>query len=104
MLSGMALALVRNLTDIDRVRQQAVDVAARQGFAAALIAVRGRRRFCSEPEAIGLLFDPAHAAELAIEREDMVHALGLGGIDDQRAIARVIAERHVAAHPHAFLL
>src|SRR5437773_2661721 len=104
MLSGIALALVRNLTDIDRVRQQAVNVAARQGFAAALIAVRGRRRFCSEPEAIDLLFDPAHAAELAIKREDMAHGLGLSGIDDQRALARVIAQRHIAAHPHALLL
>src|SRR6266850_5114975 len=36
MLSGVELALVRNLTDVDGVRQQMVDVSAREGSAAAL--------------------------------------------------------------------
>src|SRR5438552_1323912 len=48
MLSGVELALVRNLTDVDRVRQQVVDVPAREGSAAALGAARRRAVLCPE--------------------------------------------------------
>jgi hypothetical protein len=33
----------------------------------------------------------------------VAHGLGLGKVDNERALARVIAERWVAAHPHALL-
>src|SRR5271156_3000261 len=55
-------------------------------------------------EAVGLLLDSAHAAELTVEREDAAYGLGLGRVDDERALARVVAQRHIAAHPHALLL
>src|SRR6202023_1165462 len=48
--------------------------------------------------------DPAHAAELTIKSEDAAYDLGLGRVDNERAFARVVAERHIAAHPHALLL
>src|SRR5271166_5494174 len=76
----------------------------REGSAATLGAIRRRAALGTEPEAVSLLLDPAHAAELPIKREDMAHGLGLGGIDDKRALARVIAQRHIAAHPHTLLL
>src|SRR5207245_5775632 len=44
MLAGVELALVNNLTDVDGVRQQMVDVSAGEGFAAALGAARRRDR------------------------------------------------------------
>src|SRR5712675_1962647 len=75
MLSGVELALVRNLTDVDGVRQQMVDVSAREGSAAALGAIRRRAALCSEPEAVGLLLDPADAAELAVKGEEAPHGL-----------------------------
>jgi len=77
---------------------------AREGFADALGALRRCAVFRPKSEAVGLLLDPAHTAELTIESEDAAHRLGLGGVDDQRARARVIAERHIAAHPHALFL
>jgi hypothetical protein len=46
----------------------------------------------------------AHAAELSVQIEDAAHGLGLGGVEGQRALARVIAQRYIAAHPHALLL
>jgi hypothetical protein len=79
-------------------------VPAREGFAATLYAARRCATLCAEPEAVGLLLDPAHAAELTIKGEDAAHGLGLGRVDDERAFVRVVAERHVAAHPHALLL
>src|SRR4029077_15820235 len=100
LLTGVELAVVCNLTDVDRVREQLVDVPAREGFAAAFGAASRRAALGPEPEAVGLFFDPAHAAELTIKGEDAAHGLGLGTVDDERAFVRVIAERHVAAHPH----
>ena len=90
---------MRDLADVNWVREQCVEMTAREGFAAALSAIRCRAPLRLKPEAIGLLLDPAHAAELTIKREDAAYGLGLDGIDDKRALARVIAERHIAAHP-----
>src|SRR6267142_1069046 len=84
MLPGVELALVRNLTDVDRVRQQVVEVPAREGFAAALDAARRCATLCAEPEAVGRLLDPAHAAELTIQSEDAAHGLGLGRSEERR--------------------
>src|SRR6266446_1979775 len=104
MLPGVELALVRNLTDVNRVGEQAVNVPAREGLAAAFDAARRRAALCAEPDAVGLLLDPAHAAEVTIESEDMAYRLGLGRVDDEGAVGGVIAERHDTAHPHALLL
>src|SRR4029077_18464211 len=104
MLPEVELALVCNLTDVDRVREQLVEVPPREGFAAALGALRRRAALCREAEAIGLLLYPAHAAEVTIESEDTAYRLGLGRVDDEGAVGGVIAERHIAAHPHPLLL
>src|ERR1700736_3354568 len=73
---------------------------AREGFAAALGAIRCRAAFRPKSETV----DPAHAAELTIESKDAAHGLALGRVDDERALACIIAQRHIAAHPHALLL
>src|SRR6266481_3734665 len=104
MLAGVELTLVGNLTGVNGIREQLVDVPARERFATALGAVRRRAAFCDEPEAVGLFLDPAHAAELTIKDEYTAYRLRLGRVDDERARARVIAERHNTAHPHALLL
>src|SRR5271156_4752605 len=79
---------------------------AREGFTAAFGAIRRCAAFRPKPETVGLLLDPAHAAELTIESEDAAHGLGLGPgrVDDERALARVVAKRDIAAHPHSPLL
>src|SRR5207244_7728043 len=104
MLPGIELTFVRNPTGVNRVRQQPIDVSARERFAAALGAVRCRAALRPEPQAIGLFLDPAHAAELAIKGEDAAHGLRLGRVDDKRAFARVIAERYVAAREPAVVV
>src|SRR5215469_16338484 len=104
MLAGVELTLVRDLADVHRVGEQPVEVPAREGSAAALGAVPCRATLCSQAEAIGLILEAAHAAKLAIEREDLAYRLGLGRVDDKGAPARLIAERHDTAHPQALLL
>src|SRR6201984_3790298 len=77
---------------------------AREGFAAALGAICCRAAFREKPETVGLLLDPTHAAEITIESEDAAYLLGLGRVDDERALVGVIAQRAIAARPHALLL
>src|ERR1700756_5006653 len=101
LLTGMEFTLVSYVAGVNWVREQCVEMTAREGFAAALGPIRCRAAFRAKPETVGLLLDPAHAAELTIESEDAAYRLRLGGIDDERARARVIPERHIAAHPHA---
>src|SRR6202035_4371223 len=78
LLAGVELTLVRDLAGVNRVREQCVEMTAREGFAAALGAVRCRAAFRPKPETVGLLLDPAHAAELTIDSEDAAYRLGLG--------------------------
>src|ERR1700722_6456413 len=104
LLTGVELTLVRYPAGVNWVRQQCVEMTAREGFAAALGAIRRCAAFRPKPETVGLLLDPAHAAELPIESKDAAHGLALGRVDDERALARVIAQRHIAAHPHALFL
>src|SRR5438477_2861206 len=104
LLTGVEFTLVSYVAGVNWVREQCVEMTAREGFAAALGAIHPRAAFRLKPETVGLLLDPAHAAELTIESEDAAYRLGLGRVDDERALARVIAERHIAAHPHALFL
>src|SRR5947209_10392496 len=101
LLTGVELTLVSYVAGVNWVREQCVEMTARKGFAAALGAIRRCPAFRAKPETVGLLLDPAHAAELTIESEDAADGLGLGGVDDQHALVGVIAQRHIAAHPHA---
>src|SRR6202051_4413660 len=104
LLAGVELTLVRYVAGVNWVRQQCIEMTAREGFAAALGAIRCRAAFRPQPETVGRLLDPAHAAELTIESEDAAYRLGLGRVDDERALVGVVAERHIAAHPHALFL
>jgi hypothetical protein len=80
---GRELAPVRNLPGVDRIREQPIEMSAREGCAAALRAIRRCAAFCSEPEAIGFFLDPAHAPKLTIQSEDAAHGRGLGRVDDE---------------------
>jgi hypothetical protein len=66
MLAGVELTLVCNPTGVNRVREQPVDVSARERLAAALDAIYCGPALCFEPEAVRFVLDPAHAAELKI--------------------------------------
>src|SRR5258708_37585939 len=78
LLTGVEFTLVRDLAGVNWVREQCVEMTAREGFAAALGAIRRCAAFRPKPETVGLLLDPAHAAELTIESEDAAYRLGLG--------------------------
>src|SRR5689334_779207 len=88
LLARMELTLVRYLAGVNWVREQCIEMTAREGFAAAFGAIRRCPGFRPKPETVGLLLDPAHAAELTIKSEDAADGLGLGRIDDECARRR----------------
>jgi hypothetical protein len=55
LLAGVVLTLLRNLAGINRVREQCVEMTAREGFAAALGAIRRCAAFRPKSKAVGLL-------------------------------------------------
>src|SRR5690348_2772931 len=81
MLARVKLVFMGNLASVDRVREHRVNVSARERFAATLGAIRGCAAFRPKRETVGLLLDPAHAAEVTIECEDAAHRLSLGRVD-----------------------
>src|SRR5438132_14235655 len=90
MLAWVELVFVRNLTGVNRVREHRVDVSAGERFAATLGAICPSGALAVQPEVVGLVLDPAHATELTIERKDATHRLGLGGVDNERPLPRLI--------------
>src|SRR5438270_13896586 len=84
LLTGIEFTLVSYVAGVDWVREQCVEMTAREGFAAALGAIRCRGAVRPKPETVSRLLDPAHAAELTIEREAAAYRLGVGRVDDAR--------------------
>jgi hypothetical protein len=90
-LAGIDLPLVRSLADVGPVVQQLVDVALVQrpaGLAGSALGPEAGHRLDARP---GLGEDLEHAAD----------AWGLLLVHDQLARHDVVAERHLAPHPHA---
>src|SRR5258708_36049117 len=95
LLTGVEFTLVSYLAGVNWVREQCVEMAAREGSAAALGAIPCRAAFRPKPETVGLLLDPAHAAELTIESEDAAYRLGLGRCDYARGLRDLIGQRYM---------
>src|SRR5260221_5465192 len=76
LLTGVDLTLVSYVAGVNWVREQCVEMTAREAFAAALRAIRCRAAFRPKPETVCRLLDPAHATEFPIESEDAAHGLG----------------------------
>src|SRR2546421_9063856 len=91
LLTGVEFTVVRYVAGVNWVREQCVEMTAREGLAAALGTIRRCAAFRPKPETVGLLLDPTHAGELTIQSEDAAHRLGLDRVDHECALARVIA-------------
>ena len=104
MLAFVNLALMGDAADIDRVRQDLVDMppaeqAAARRAARAIDADRNPKALSVE-----LLFETHHASRLEIAAEEGAHDLGMILDDVQCAILDPVAQRDYAAHPHPLLL
>src|SRR4051794_14222739 len=76
MLSRVGLPLVRDLADVERVRQDPVEVAAGKGAPAGTAPLRAS--LADKAESIGFGLQPPHAAELEVKAEESPHRFRLG--------------------------
>src|SRR5437764_12057803 len=81
-LTGIAGALVRDLPDIDRVRQQRIEGTARERLPADTGPVPIHALFRSCPLSIEVFLEQPHRAEFAVAGEDQPHRLGFFVQDD----------------------
>ena len=61
MLAGVELAFMRNLTGVNWIGEQPVDVSAREWCATTLGAIRHPLTLCPQSEPVSLVFDPARS-------------------------------------------
>ena len=101
MLAGIDVALVLDLAAIEVVLQDQIQDAARERPAAGETATGALALLAADASPVEFLLEERDGAELGIAPEDHAHRLGLGLVDDQLAVPDVVAERDVAAHPHA---
>ena len=92
-LAGIGRALVHRLPEVDPVVEQLVEVA----LVDELAALRPHALAPQLPRQHRRRADPDEALE------DPAHDRGVGLVHHQLAVLDVVAERHVAAHPHALL-
>src|ERR1700733_12341053 len=104
MLAFVHLALMSDAADIDRVRQDLVDVPPTEQSAAgrAATAIDADRK----PNALSveLLFEAHHASRFEIAVKQRPHDCRMILDDVQGAILDPVAQRNHAAHPHSLLL
>src|SRR5207237_4762728 len=75
LLTGVEFTLVSYVAGVNWVREQCVEMTAREGFAAALGAISRCAAFRPKPDTVGLILDSAHEAVLTIASEDTAHVM-----------------------------
>ena len=101
------LVLVHDQPEIDAVAQQLEQRAATEGLAADGPAGARRSLLGANTARVEPALQRMHRAQLEIGVEDRANRSGFGLVDDERTRAlggEVVAERHVATHPHALRL
>src|SRR5262245_27258107 len=99
-LSGIGVALMRDLSAIDAVLQHEIKSAARELVTAPDSSVRKAAAFAADSRGIKLGFKGTHRPEFDVAPEDVEEGLSLLLIDDQLPIPDIIAERRQSSHPH----
>src|SRR5260370_1683174 len=103
-LSRMKVALMRYPAEVDGVGQDPVEVASRDRPAAPYASGARLTSLGGPAAAIDCFLELSNATQFQVQSKDPAYRFGLGWIDDQLALADVVAERRIAAHPPAFLL
>jgi hypothetical protein len=99
-LAGVDLALVRDLAAVKPVLQHEIERAAREALAAGKRAAGSFPPLTHNAYPIQLGFEQRHRAKFRIAPKNQPDGCRLGFVDDQSAVLDIIAERHIATHPH----
>src|SRR5208337_4242440 len=100
-LARVGDALVNDLAPIDSVLEHQVERASGKALAAGELSARSLPSLAHDAGPLELRLQQRDRAELGVAPEDRPDARRLRRVDDQLAILDIVAERDVAAHPHA---
>src|SRR5215472_654580 len=104
MLAGMALLLVADFTDVDRVGKQLVQGAARECLPSCAIAAPGYPDLGDDTTLVEIVSQKPDASQFEVTLVDVPDSLGLEWVSHETAIADVVAQRCRATHPHSLTL
>src|SRR5208282_1799774 len=96
----MTIALVSNLADVDWVRKEMVERAARERFAAAAISFLGDLDYRDEPPRFKIVFQSAHVPQLEVALKDALDDFGFLVVQHQFAVAHLVSHGRCTADPH----
>src|SRR5258708_5180051 len=97
----MAITLVSNLADVDWVRKEMVERAARERFAAVAISLLGNLDYRDEPARFKIVPQSTDIAELQVAFKDLLDDLSFLGVQHQFAVAHLVSHGRYTAHPHS---
>jgi hypothetical protein len=103
-LAGVGFALVNNVAPIELVLQHQVECPAGEMLAAGQPSAGSFTALGHNTQSIEFGPEQRDRAKLGVALEDHPDSRRLGFADDQLPFPDVVAERHIAAHPHALLL
>src|SRR6202022_3800950 len=103
-LARVGFALVNNVAPIEPVLQHQVEGAAEEMLTAGQPSPSSFTALAHNPQPVEFGLEQRARAQFRIAPEDQPGSRSLRLIHDQFAVLDVIAERHVAAHPHALAL
>src|SRR5258707_2079858 len=104
MLSGIRRAAMGDASDIDRIAQQVVQCAPAIAQPSPPLATARRPDLADNPVQFEVGLESANSPELDIPLEQIPDRLCFGFIDDKLPVLDVVAQRQVAARPHALAL
>src|SRR5208337_3561901 len=103
-LPRMALLLVADLADVNRVGQQLVRCSTREPAPSRLDALARDPDFRLYPSLLQFLAQLPDAPQFQVALIDVPDSFGFRTINDQPPVTNVVAERRHASHPHPFAL
>src|SRR5262245_9473099 len=103
-LAGMPHPFVIDLSDINRVRQDLVNVASREGEITRRAPALNSIRLCSQIQTSEFALHGADVFEFKEQVKDGANGFGLELIHHETALFTLITEWHPTSHPHALLL
>ena len=92
-----------DLAPVDSVLQHQVKRPARKLLAAIRASIRRRAALADDAASREIIPQGAHCSEFKITPKDVAYGRRFRFVDDEFAVLDVVAERGLAAHPHALL-
>src|SRR5271163_1775113 len=95
--TGMARAFVADFAYVNRIAQERIERTPRERSASRLYSVLGYANLGTDLASIEFILEQSHATQFTVSLEDISDRISFGRVDNQLALAHLVAERNQAA-------